>query len=131
MVERFHRVLKERLMARGAGQNWMSHLPMILLGVRASIREDSMSSPAQLVLGAPLRLPGQMLPDVPLSVEPPSSSFVRDLQESIKAALPMPVVYHGSTRSYLPPALLTAKAVVIYYDFPRTKRFLHIYTMSP
>ena len=119
MVERFHRVLKERLMARDAGQDWMSHLPMVLLGVRASIREDSMTSPVHLVLGAPLRLPGQMLPDVLLASDPPSTTFVRDLQNSIKDALPMPVVHHGSTPSYLPSALKSAKAVYVRVDAVR------------
>ena len=59
MVERIHRVLKERLMSRSAcAADWMLNLPLVLLGLRAATREDAPLSPAHLVYGCPLRLPG-------------------------------------------------------------------------
>ena len=119
MVERFHRVLKERLMARNAGHNWMSHLPMVLLGIRASIREDSLTSPAQLVLGSHLRLPGQLLPAPPPLDVRPTSTFILDLKNSIEMALPMPVIHHGNQRFHLPEALRSARAVYIRVDAVR------------
>ena len=39
MVERVHRVIKERLCARTTSPDWMDHLP--LLGIRMSVRPDS------------------------------------------------------------------------------------------
>jgi hypothetical protein len=60
-VERFHRRLKDALWARLAGQDWLSHLLWVLLGLRAAPREDSGLSSSELVFGAPLSLPGQFL----------------------------------------------------------------------
>jgi hypothetical protein len=74
MVERVHRQLKDALRARGAGPAWHSHLPWVLLGLRAAPKEDSAVSSAELVTGTPLVLPGQLLhvPDPPrVDVPPP------------------------------------------------------------
>ena len=85
MVERSHRQLKDALRARTAGADWPSHLPWVLLGLRAAPKEDSSISSAELLYGAPLVLPGQ-LPGVP---EPPPAVF----NESTRAA-----PYHIPTR---------------------------------
>ena len=39
MVERFHRQLKDALRARLQGQDWVSQLPWVLLGLRAAPKE--------------------------------------------------------------------------------------------
>ena len=44
----------------GSG-SWLHHLPFVLLGMRTSVREDSLCSSADLVYGSSLRLPGDML----------------------------------------------------------------------
>ena len=78
MVERIHRVLKERLMARSPLADWMVHLPLVLLGVRTSVRQDSSWCPAELVYGATLRLPGEFLaPPSGLDVAPPLRNMSR------------------------------------------------------
>ncbi len=79
LVERFHRRLKEALQAQMTGSDWMSHLPWVLLGLRAAPREDSGISAAELVYGCPLLLPGQFL----TAAEPPPSAFVRQMLSSI------------------------------------------------
>jgi len=74
MVERVHRQIKDALRARGAGPAWHSHLLWVLLGLRATPKEDSAVSSAELVTGTPLVLPGQLLhvPDPPgVDVPPP------------------------------------------------------------
>ena len=60
MVERFHRPLKNALKARLSDSGWMTELPLVLLGLRSAWREDADCTPADLVFGASLRLPGQM-----------------------------------------------------------------------
>ena len=94
MVERIHRVLKERLMARSRLPNWMDHLPLVLLGVRTSIRQDLEWSPAELVYGASLRLPGEFLfpPEDPVGL--PSTDFVARLRSALAAMRPAPSVHH-------------------------------------
>ena len=57
MVERFHRQLKDGLRARCEGKDWLSHLPYILLGLRAAPKEEADISSAEVTFGAPLVLP--------------------------------------------------------------------------
>jgi hypothetical protein len=61
MVVRAHRQIKEALRARLPQEDWPLHLPWVLLGLRAAPKEDSAISSAELVFGAPLTLPGEIL----------------------------------------------------------------------
>ena len=63
MVERFHRQLKDGLRARCEGKDWLSHLPYVLLGLRAAPKEEADISSAEVTFGAPLVLPLQMHPE--------------------------------------------------------------------
>ncbi len=79
MVERVHRQLKDALRARGAGPAWHSHLPWVLMGLRAAPKEDSAVSSVELVTGTPLVHPGQLLhvPDPPrVDVPPPPTRLL-------------------------------------------------------
>lgn len=58
MVERYHRQLKASLRARLCGDNWLEELPWVLLGHRVALKEDLKCSPAELVYGDTLLLPG-------------------------------------------------------------------------
>ena len=88
MVERVHRQIKEALKARGAGSDWPSHLPWVLLGLRSAPKEDSNISSAEILYGAPLVLPGQVggVPETPAAV---FSEKIRAAPSSI-AARPAP-----------------------------------------
>lgn len=59
MVERFHRQLKNSIVARCNTRHWSEELPIILLGIRNTIKEDLQCSPAELVYGQSLVLPGE------------------------------------------------------------------------
>jgi transposase InsO family protein len=65
--EHVHRQIKDALRARDVGSAWHSHLPWVLMGMRAAPKEDLAVSSAELVYGSPLILPGQQLhmPDAP------------------------------------------------------------------
>ena len=67
MIECFHGFLKSSLQVRLAGSDWVSHLPLVMLGPRASPKDDSGFSPAEAVFGTPLSLPGEFLehPELP------------------------------------------------------------------
>jgi transposase InsO family protein len=67
MVECVHRQIKDALHALGAGSTWHSHLPWVLMGLRAASKEDYAVSSAELVTVSLLILPGQLLhvPDPP------------------------------------------------------------------
>ena len=67
LVERLHRRLKESLMAIcGDDPNsWFWKLPMALLSIRTTLKPDIGASPAELVYGEGLAVPGDLLPDFP------------------------------------------------------------------
>jgi hypothetical protein len=60
-VQQFHRRLQDALWARLPKPDWVKHLPWVMLSLRATPKEDSGVSTAELVCSAPLSLPGQVL----------------------------------------------------------------------
>ena len=59
LVERMHRTMKASLKANlGSDPNWCDTLPMVLLGMRAAVKQDINCSVAEMVYGEQLRLPG-------------------------------------------------------------------------
>jgi transposase InsO family protein len=61
LVEWFHKRLKDALQSRATATDWHDHLPWVMLGIRASFREDSEFSPAEAVFSSQLFLPGQFI----------------------------------------------------------------------
>ncbi|GBL85229.1 Pro-Pol polyprotein [Araneus ventricosus] len=58
IVERFHRQLKAALKySLESSEKWVQKLPIILLGIRTSLKKDIGSSAAELVYGTNIRLP--------------------------------------------------------------------------
>ena len=87
LIEQFHRRLKDALKARLAGPDWPEHPQWVMLGLRTAPREDSGISPAELMFGSPLALPGPILD----SPEPPPESFLAALRSSTPViATPLP-----------------------------------------
>jgi cleavage and polyadenylation specificity factor subunit 1 len=58
-MECFHRTLKTAIMCH-ADQRWTEALPLVLLGIRVSFKEDLQESVAELAYGEPLRIPGKL-----------------------------------------------------------------------
>ena len=118
MIERQHRTLKDRLIARACASgssDWMEHLPFVLLGLRSSVRQDSACSPADLLYGSPLRLPGPMF--VPASpAAPPLAAFASRLQSVMRESAPMPVVHHGAPVCRVDPLLQSVSHVFLRID---------------
>src|SRR5690606_9941253 len=54
MVERFHRQLKASLKAYAEKNSWTTNLPLVLLGIRSSHKEDLHATSAELVYGTTL-----------------------------------------------------------------------------
>ena len=61
MIERFYRPLKSALRARLAGSDWVSHLPLVMLGLQSAPKDDSGFSQAEAVYGSPLSFPGEFI----------------------------------------------------------------------
>ena len=62
MAERTHRTLKAALMARCTGPDWNAQLPCELLGMRTTPKEGLGVSPAEMVFGETIAVPGEFFP---------------------------------------------------------------------
>jgi len=72
-VERLHHTLKAAIMCH-ADEKWTEALPLVLLGICTTYKEDLQSSAAELVYGEPLRVPGELM--VPAAPKVEASAFI-------------------------------------------------------
>ena len=112
LVERFHQQLKDSLRAHLATTDWLSHLPWVLLGLRAAPKEDHNISSAELLYGVPLTLPGELL-DVQ---ESPSAIFLEHICSSPSSLQTRPLQAQCSPG--LPEKLLSANFVFVRKGAP-------------
>jgi cleavage and polyadenylation specificity factor subunit 1 len=119
MVERFHRQLKAALMTR-LPQSWLDAVPFVLLGIRASVKEDLGLSSADLVYGSALRLPGEYFVSSNKNQSP--QQFIAVLRDQIKRLRPEPVVRHGRTSCFISNDLIKSSHVFLRLD--RVRRAL-------
>jgi cleavage and polyadenylation specificity factor subunit 1 len=115
LVERFHRTLKSSITARveAAGKDWLNQLPWILLGLRITPKEDLDGvSPAEMVYGQPLTVPGDVIQTGP---QEQVSQHLRELRAQVEGFRPKPTSAHGAqtTGFHVPKALETAQYVYI------------------
>eukprot|EP00106_Octopus_bimaculoides_P001605 XP_014769047.1 PREDICTED: uncharacterized protein LOC106868344 [Octopus bimaculoides] len=90
MVERFHRQLKSAIRAYPDVNNWIDFLPLILLGIRTSVKDEIGYSPAELVYGTTLTLPGQKIaPVIPQDIPDPTT-YVHRLRAHMSQLSPNP-----------------------------------------
>ena len=90
LVERFHRQLKASLRTH-ITPNWTDSLPMVLLGIRTSLKSDIGTSSAELVYGTTLRIPGEFFnTSLDSSVVDPSNFVVqlKDVLQKLRAVSP-------------------------------------------
>jgi transposase InsO family protein len=116
-IERLHRRLKDSLRARLASADWYHHLPWTMLALRAASRDDTSPSPAELLYGAQLVLPGQF---VSAADPPPAESFLQRLRTFVDASAPPPALHKQASTANpsvaVPPALLHAPYVLVRHD---------------
>ncbi|GBM64178.1 hypothetical protein AVEN_89030-1 [Araneus ventricosus] len=112
-VERFHRQLKAAIMAHGNVQ-WSSTLPTILLGFRATWKEDLEATTAEMVYGAPIRLPGEFLSLTTDSPDP--STFVGKLKEVMQRLLPPKTQHHSQHSVFVSKDLSSCSHVFLRTD---------------
>ena len=102
MVERFHRQLKASLMSLSdKNSNWISDLPLVMLGIRTSVKEDLHLSTAQMVFGECLRIPNAFFPDSMPSAET-KEMYIANLQKRIADLIFISPDWHGNFGKDLP-----------------------------
>ena len=118
LVERFHRQLKSSLMA-SSNSNWLEALSLVLLGIRSTVKEDLRCTPAELVYGTTLRLPGDFFqhPKLHDAVTDPLS-YVDRLRSSMQQISGTCTQHHKThvTKTHVPDALATCTHVFIRHD---------------
>ena len=118
LVERMHRQLKNSLKARLVDHAWVDQLPIVLLGMRAALKEDLGCSTAEMVYGTTLRLPGELLATSHHNSDAPA--FVADLRRHMAQLKPASTKFHGQKAFYIPKDLQTATHVFVRHDAHRT-----------
>ena len=117
MVERFHSTAKNRNHVYSGKFNWVGHLPLILLGIRTTVKEDLGCSAAELVFGTTVRLPGELVyTQNILDIEP--STFVQRLRVRMKNIRHTPPRPHSS-RVQISPDLQSCEYVFVRHDAVR------------
>ena len=113
LVERFHRHLKSGLKARLAGNHWMDNLPIVLLGIRASLKERLSCTSAELVYGTTLRLPGDFFAP-PIAED--ACLFVSRLRSTMHHQQFIPTKWHGNRGIYLSPDIHSSTHIYVCHD---------------
>ncbi|GFV44939.1 transposon Tf2-11 polyprotein [Trichonephila clavipes] len=116
MIEELHRPLKSAIKCH-ATERWTEVLPIILLGLRASLKEDILCTPAELVFGTTIRLPGEMFD----SSKPDDDvvNFVSKLKSHMQSLHPKQPKHHGKRPVSIHPGLLEATHVFLRRDMLR------------
>lgn len=113
MVERFHRKLKEAIMCVDA-KKWFFRLPLILLGLRTVIKEDINCSPAELVYGQTLRVPGEFFEPSEKNVT--RTEFSTNLRRVIDQIRPVETQHHNNEKIFVNKNLKDCTHVFVRYD---------------
>lgn len=116
LVERLHRPLKAALAAHNYTQ-WTKSLPTVLLALRSIVKPELGCSPAEMVYGTTLRLPGEFFHAV--QPEPNAPELVRVLKESMFLLRPTPGTDHSKRSIFVPEELHTATHVFLRIDSTR------------
>lgn len=113
MIERWHRTLKSALSCHD--KSWPEALPIVLLGLRSTYKDDLGTTPAELVYGEQLQLPADIVVKSPLSYD--CSTFLSRLKNYMKQIASKPTTHHGNnSRSYIPADLRTCSHVFVRND---------------
>lgn len=109
-IERFHRTLKASLIA-AKSDRWTEVLPITLLGLRNIFKEDIDCSPAELVYGTTLKLPGEFLNS---STEPANENeLVSKLRATMLELQPRPASDHSKIKTFISKDLSSCSHVFV------------------
>ena len=118
IIERLHRQLKAAIMCH-LSSRWTEALPLILLGMRNSWKEDLRSTPAELVYGEALSLPGQFLTPKDDFTVTDISEYATRLRSCMAKLTPKPTSWHSTSPFFVPRDLHTCSHVFLRRDHVR------------
>lgn len=118
LVERMHRRLKEALIAlvRDERENWYWKLPCALLSINTTVKPDIGASPAELVYGEGLALPGSILPSFASNdqnVPQQQQNLLANMRLEVERLQPTPTSAHRRPHVHVPEEVDTATHVFV------------------
>ena len=118
LVERFHRRLKESLNAlvKDEPEQWYWKLPCTLLAIRTTLKPDINASPADIVFGEGLPVPGDLLPGEATenaAEQAQRERLLDNLRLEVARVQPKPTSAHRRPAVYVPEDLRTATHVFV------------------
>ena len=118
MVERLHRRLKEAILAcsHDNPNEWYWKLPTVMLSLRTTLKPDLGASPAEMLFGEPLSVPGSLLSNAPPSDEQlhqQQHNTLSNLRLEVARLQPTPTSAHRQQNVRLPQDLRTCTHVFI------------------
>ncbi|XP_015121462.1 uncharacterized protein LOC107044182 [Diachasma alloeum] len=93
---------------------WPELLPTVMLGLRTCIKEDLNASPAQLLYGTELRIPGEFFVSEELPADP--NFFLEKFREHIRKVRPSSTAHHIKSGCFLQKNLYTSTHVFVRID---------------
>ncbi|UYV66084.1 hypothetical protein LAZ67_4000104 [Cordylochernes scorpioides] len=116
LVERLHRQIKAAIMASGNTINWIDALPLVLLGIRTSYKEDLKCTAAEMVFGTTLNLPADLLTNSEFK-NPDPSNFATQLKNYMSRIRPQPTRQTKQNNIFSHKDLDTCSHVFVRKDF--------------
>nr|XP_050024386.1 uncharacterized protein LOC126518655 [Dermacentor andersoni] len=99
---------------------WPEAIPAVILGLRATFKPGIQATPAELVYGKPLRLPGEFLAAPPSNTATSNpTGFIARLRRTIAAIRPSPAAHHCKTASFVLKDLATCSHTFLCDDTVR------------
>lgn len=117
LVERSHRTLKAAIMCR-KNDKWSAELPTILLGLRSTFKCDINATPAEMVYGKSLTLPGQFFGEETTKATT-ESDFIEKFRETMANLQPTQTSRHGNQSVFIHKSLRNCSRVFLRNDFVR------------
>ncbi|XP_055611202.1 uncharacterized protein LOC129757869 [Uranotaenia lowii] len=90
---------------------WTESLPIVLLGMRTSLKENIEASSAELTYGTTLRLPGEFFASS--SSKSPSAEYLVDLKAAMAKLRPTPTSNHSKQATFIQKELATCTHVFV------------------
>lgn len=115
LIERFHRTLKAALKCHNT--SWTDALPLVLLGIRATFKPDLNASPAEMLYGQTISLPGDFIEkSEELALQ---SDFVKELRSIMAEIRPVSTSNHATDRTFVQKDLARCTHVFLRDDTVR------------
>ncbi|XP_064461876.1 uncharacterized protein LOC135372067 [Ornithodoros turicata] len=119
LVERLHGQIKTALRCCPDPSSWVDNIPIILLGLRSAVKKDLECSPAELVYGASLHVPGEFLGPPSLGSAPLPAASLDGIRDAIRAVQPTPTRLPASISPFVFKDIHTSTHVFIRNDATR------------